>query len=278
MSRRILISDTDWLQPGHGATASGGSWISGAGLENLSDRRPQVVAAATAADAGSTQFTVDLSAPRAIGLIYFANLITTAAGTIRVRVATDSGFTSVVYDSTVVSVRPQDAGGSISEAEFDALGRTRIFVPPAPVTGRYVKVEVVDTAATPPLRIGCFCICSVIEPSHNFKYDWSITPIDQSDITRVPFGSTYVTLRGIKNRIDFGFVFLPENEAIAQFLRLLRIKGRSGPLIASLFPDNVSPSFSLERTSVYGTLITDGQLTNPFFQLYNVAMQLEQEI
>ncbi len=273
--RRLLISDTDWALTG---VYMDGIWNAAAPIANIIDHRPQLIAQAYDASLGSTQFRVDLGAPRSIGLIYFANLITTVNGIIQVKVATDAGITTVVYNSGQVSTRPQDASGSYSEAEFLALGRTRVFVPPTPVTGQYIQVVVDDSAASPPLQIGTFCACSVYQASLNFGYGWSMTSIDESSVQHVPYGSTYMIRRGKRNRFNFGWPALPENEAFTQLMRLVRVKGKSTPLIVSLFPDDVSPAVGVERSSIYGLFSTDSPISNPFFARYAATLQIDQLI
>ncbi len=272
--RRVLISDVDWALTG---SFSGGSWDSAGPLSNLINGRPTVVARAANTDPTQT-FIIDLGDAVSIGAVFLANLITTDTATVQVEIATDSGFTSVVYDSTAVSTRPQDAGGSYGEAEFLALGRTRVFVPDAPVTGQYVRVTIVDSDAVIPVQLGCISVCSVYEASINPKYGASITPIDESEVTRTPFGASYFTKRGMRHRANFGWDFLEQSEAFTQLMRIVREKGTTTPLVVVLFSDDFSTAIGLERTSLYGTISTASPLTFAFFEHYSAALQIDQLI
>ena len=107
-----------------GATATGG-FLANAPTSNLLIPRPQLTAIAPG---GSVSFTVTLSAPALIGLIYFANLIADVSATVTV---------SAGAFSQTVGVYPVDSNGPYDQIEFDSLGRPRFFVLPTPTTGQH---------------------------------------------------------------------------------------------------------------------------------------------
>ena len=289
MARRILISRRDWLQD-PAASLTGGVWQPGLPLANLLDPRPQLVAEAVSnVDWGSTQFTVDLGYARTVGLFFFANLRATSLGIMRLRAGNDPAFATNTFDSGWTTCWPPD-GSTPFEAnpwgelalthvympdEYEKLGYPRILIPSAAISCRYIKVEIHDSTNSTLLQIGCFGACEVWAPPVNFAYGWSITPLDESDVQRVPGGASYVTERGMRRRLNLGFPMLDEDEVKSRSLGLALIKGRSTHLVTVPFPDDTN---NLEKLAVYGMVSQDGAIGNPFFATYAQPFQIDQSI
>jgi len=288
MARRILISRRDWLQD-PAASLAGGVWQPGLPLVNLIDHRPQLVAeAVTNLDWGSTQFTVDLGYARIVGLFFFAQLRATSLGIMRLRAGNDPAFVTNTYDTDWTTCWPPD-GSTPFEAnpwgelalthvympdEYEKLGYPRILVPAAPISCRYIKVEFIDPTSSTPLQIGCFGACEVWEPAEDrLAPGWEWTAIDESDVSRVPGGSTYFTERMTRRRLNLGFTVLPEAEVRSKVLGLVLIKGRSKPLVVVMFPDD---TYNLEKEAIYGTISRDSPISNPFFALRSFSSQIDQ--
>ncbi len=286
MARRILIGRTDWAQD-PAAVLSGGFWSPGLPLANLLDPRPQFVAEAiTNIDWAATQFRIDLGYQRKVGLFHFANLRASALGLMQLRASLASDLSSPTYDSGIVSCRPLDStpfgytpwgrytvSGAYDEDEYVALGLPRFFIPDAIIDCRYLLVEIMDSTAVSPLQIGCFGAYEIWEPPLNFTYGWTVTPMDESDVQRVPYGSTYISARGIRRRLSLGFPLLPETEVLSRSLGLALIKGRSQPLVAVPFPDDAA---NREKTAIYGLVSQDSAISNPFFARYAHPFQIDQ--
>lgn len=287
MARKILISRRDWLQQS-GVAFSGGSWQQP--LTNMIDPRTQLVAMAADNDWTSTTFDVALGVQRNnVGLVHFQNFRTTQLGVMRLRLGLAGDFSTATYDSGWVSTWPQDsdpltgltawgdwtATGTYASDEYVALNLPRFFIPPAVIQARYVRLEVHDNSAIVPLAIGAMGVCEVWEPPLNFQYGWSITPLDESDISNVPYGSSYITQRGKRNRFSFGFPALPEAEMLAKGFGLGRLKGKSQPLAAVLFPDDGG---DIEKRAVWGLVSQDSAISNPFFGRYAYPFQIDQLI
>lgn len=269
---------------------SGGYWSNSMPLRNILDPRPSFVAEAISnLDWNSTAFMVDLGCIRnRIGLFFFANLHTSSLGYMRLKVSLNSDMSSPTYQTGPVGTWPQDKdgnsidpwgdwtlNGAYSSEEYEALGMTRFFVPSVPISGRYISVEIMDSGASQPLKIGCFGACEVWESPNDYGPAAQISILDESDITKVPFGSSYVTKRGIRRRFNFGFPAFEKNEMLSKTLGLALIKGKSQPLAVVMFPDEVG---SLEKTSLYGLVSSDGVISNPFFGYYAQPIQIDQLI
>ena len=287
MARKILISRRDFLQD-PAAVLSGGFWS--LPITNILDSKPQLVAKAVSnLDLASMQFNVDLGFQRNyVGLFFFANLKTTTLGLIRVRASLNSNMSSPTYDTGFVSSWPQDStpggftpwgeftlNGVYDIEEYTRLGMPRFFIPAVPVQCRYLRVEVNDTTATSPLEIGCFGACEGWESPEDFAPAPQITFLDESEITKVPYGSKFIEFRGMRRRFNFGFPVITKNEMLSKTLGLALLKGKTQPLVVVSFPDETS---NLEKTSVYGLVSQDGVISNPFFGHYAQPIQIDQLI
>lgn len=285
--RKIIITNRDWMQHEDASFIAGnGSWA--LPLTNLLDARPQVVAEAVdSRDLNSTKFDVDLGGQRKVGLIWFVGLNTTSMGLIAIKAGTDPTFASNNYTAST-TCWPQDSvagenngwgewtlNGAYLYDTYAALGMPRFFVPPAVIACRYIRVEIRDTTNSGKLQIGCFGASEIWEPPLNFSYGWQITPIDESDIQRVPFGSTDVTQRGMRRRLNLGFPALPLSEVWARSFDLTLTKGRTKPLVVIPFSDTTEVT-RLEKAGVYGFVSADSQLSNPYFERYAQPFQIDQ--
>jgi len=281
------------------ATFSLGAWLTP--FDALVDPRPQVVMAARSPSPEDTRFDINFGAQRNnVGLIHFQRLMVSQLATIRVRLSNDPNFTSTTYDSGVVSGWPVDKPqfstspwgnltitGQYEVDEYMALGMPRYFIPPAPVTATYCRVNIADVSADVPAQIGCFGCCEIWQPIRSLDLGWSTTFVDESDIETVPYGSRYILARGKRRRLNIGFSSIrqlpspgtspaPEDiELMQRALGWVAMMGRSTPLAISIFPDDTP---NLEKRTVWGTLSDDVAIDNPYFATYRMSMTLEQLI
>ncbi len=284
MARNLLITRRDWAQQGT-FVAGYGAWV--LPLTQMLDPDPQLVAEAVVNDDwNATRFRIDLGAQHTCGVIWFANLRTTRLGLIQVTASLNSDMSSPTYDSGLIPSWPQDSvsgdytpwgewtvSGVYSGEEYGALGMPRFFVPTAAVEARYIHVQIKDVTATEPLKIGCFGVSEVYEFGRNFAFDWGVTTLDDSEIATVPFGSTKVTDRGRRRRINMGFDLVDETEFWSKSFGLSLYKGRAMPLVVIPFPEETA---QLEKQGLYGGFSDDGKLRNPFLGVYAMSLQFDQ--
>ncbi len=159
--------------------------------------------------------------------------------------------------------------------EYQDLGMKRFLIPPSPVSARYIQVDIRDTTNPNGIQVGCFGASEVWESPNDFAPAPQITLVDESDVERVPFGSSYVNLRGKRRRFNYGFPALDKDEVLSKTLGLFLTKGRSEPLIIISYPDE---EMSLEKTSVYGLVTNDGVISNPFFGHLSQPIQVDELI
>ena len=251
-----------------GATATGG-FMANAPTSNLLIPRPQLTAIAPG---GSVSFTVTLSAPALIGLIYFANLIADVSATVTV---------SAGAFSQTVGVYPSIPTALTTKSNSTAsAARVSLSCPPPRWSAR-------STSRSPAASFRCRWdnghLLDLAGPI-GMAFGWGLTMKDLSAFDRVTFGSPYVTRRQMLRVLNMGFDFLVEGGVYANIadqvfegasspFQASVIAGQSRPIAAIPFPDDVD---NLERKSVAGYVNTGQQFTNPLFATWNTTFSIEQ--
>lgn len=260
MARNSIITTNDWAQD-PGASISGGSWETQLPATNMLTLQPQLVAQATGS---SVSFIVNLGASRSVGLIHVQRLVTSSSGTIQVVAGS--------YDSGSVNSWATDGAGVYPPLLYAALGRTRFFIPPAPVVTSSVSFIINGGAA--PLQIGYVGVCEIKELPGNMLVGNVRSVIDESSIDQTPFGSTYVTLRARRRRLDFGVGGLSESNGDSVAMSdLSLVNGRSSPVVVAKFPDD---TLNLERNTIWGLMTNDQPFTNSFYGHCDATFQITQ--
>ncbi|WP_188263173.1 hypothetical protein [Azospirillum tabaci] len=279
MARKVLISRRHWT-----GAFSGGAWA--LPLTNLLKPQPQIVAEAASTDPDDSWFVMDLGGTRKVGLFYFAMLLCSSAGRLWLQASTEADFSTPTFDTGWTTCWPRDKEpmtqdpwgvftiyGLIDADEYAALGFPRLFVPPAIIDCRYIRIRIDDQTASRPPAIGTFVVAEVYQPAINIAYDWKITPVDNSTVAQVPYGSAFSTVRPTQRRLQFGLGFIEQEEFIAQAFGTFLVKGKHAPFVVVPFPDDERHR---EKTAVYGLLTDDPEFTNPFFRRYAVTPTLLQ--
>ena len=263
MPRNLMVSRYDWGQDPL-SNISGGTWETQLPSANMLRIQAQVVAQAIGS---SVTFALNFATVQSIGAVHLQRLVADPTGTIDI-----PGFTS-----GPVSVLPT----GMDALTFAALGRPRVFIPSAAVLTNTIAVTI--TGATTPLQIGYIGACEMIELPVNMEFNWKIVQLDESDVQRTPFGSTYIVLRGKRHRLNLGVGFIRQggiygNAAADQIWPIFDaavIAGRSFPILAAPLPDDID---NLERIAVWGTSTTDQEFANDFFATWHTAYQIDQLI
>jgi hypothetical protein len=288
VARKILVSRRDFCQSdGVSFDESVGFWNGNLPKENMFDLNPQKVAETiNSVDTACTKFKIDLGQTRnRVGVFWFANLHVSSLAFLRLRFSSNSDMSSPSYEVNT-TCWPQDTvagtntvwgdfslNGVYSIEEYRDLGMKRFLIPSSPVLGRYIQVDIRDTTNPNGIQIGCFGASEVWESPNDFAPAPQITLIDESDVERVPSGSSYINRRMKRRRFNYGFPALDKDEVLSKTLGLFLVKGKSEPLVIISYPDDDN---SLEKTSVYGLVTNDGIISNPFFGHYAQPVQVDE--
>lgn len=269
MARKVLISRYDRAQdPAVTITVGAGGFTAGLPAANMLDIHPQRVAQATVQ---SIAFTIQLGASRTIGAIHLQNFVTDVSGTVRVQAG--------AYDSGVVNSWATDGAGTYDPGEYAALGRPRIFVPPAPVAASTVVFTV--NAGAGVAQIGFAGVCEVWEPPYSLDWGWSFDYLDESDIQTVPYGTRWFTPRGKRRRLNCGIGLIPDdraaggNDYASAAQQVSAINGMTAPVLIVPLPDDTA---TLERRALWGNISAAPKITNPYSFVYAETLQLDQGI
>lgn len=209
-------------------TLSNGTWSSSLPLTNLQNRFLSKVARSTAATTASTKLDCDLGVARAIGVVAVVKHNFSTAAQWRVRGASDSGFTSIVYDSGTIAAWPS----GITAEDVASMAMSCWVCPSSAQTARYWRVEITDTAnAAGYVQFGRLVIAGGYEPSYR-PHVSSVVGFDDSSSRAVTDGgkTALYDVRAIRRSAKVGFDTLPEAEAFASAWLMQRQLSTSGQL------------------------------------------------
>lgn len=182
---------------------------------------------------------IDLGTASSIEMVALINTNLSAAATWRIRISTAdaTGDTGDALDTTAIN------------AGVDTRYKKAIYVLSSAVTGRYVKINLID-ASLPYLAVGRAVVCKAFKPTYNFSPNAQVFYRDWSNRYSAYDGQTWV-LRGSMQR-GFAFV-LPavtdtERNSIGE--ELLQDHGIHQDVLVCL--DQASTN--LGRDSVWGLL------------------------
>lgn len=206
-------------------TFSSGSWVTTLPLTNLQNRQLSKVARSTDATITSTKFDCDLGVARAVGVIALPKHNFTTAATVRVRGASDSGFTAVVYDSGTV------AGWPTGVTLEDANGMNIAFwlAPSTLQTARYWRVEITDTANPAGyVQLGRVIIAGAYTSTYAPNYGGSTGLETETARTVTDGGGALYDERPIRRTHRFTIANMAAAEAFAKAWKMQRQLAVSG--------------------------------------------------
>lgn len=280
----LAIYDTITDRTGVAMTASSGSST----LSRLLDIRPgyqwQTTGCAAeylALDAGAGE-TFDVDTVAIVG--HNADL----DGTIRTRISDQSDLSLPTIDQTddywppVYGLGDQFGlyfGGYPQLTDFAQFTYFRVIRLGAQYSGRYLRLDLANSGNTAGvLRTGRVMAGVGWQPSRNFQFGWQYRWVDPSPVKRTD-GGGIIASRKVKFReftISIGGGGLPLSELLAYADDMIRILGRTRPLLLVLFPD--ADVNRIYRTSVYGVITSDVAIVGQHPELGSVAQITVQEL
>ena len=273
------------------ALAEGAVWTastqaSGFPVNNLKNRRRRQIWRATTAVSGQW-VKVHLGSGshfvKTVGVTGF-NLIPGAI--IHVEASTnDITYTSII-DLVCEAVYPQGVSsgsvgfgeGGFGEGGFGGGGSLNRFIGRALIgffssrSEPYWRFTFSDVNQSEPYEAGLIYVGSYFEPTEQIGLNWSLAPIDPTEIEETPIGQTADTEFpvGPYLGLSFGFPYISQSDVFDSWLpaiRTYRILQRD--IFLSLFPDVTNELRTL--TNLFGRIVNRPQVTNLANRAYSIS-------
>jgi hypothetical protein len=237
-----------------------GWWLDVQPITNLSDPDPQLYAVTNGLDPSGTNFLVDLTELRTVGIVGIVNHNLSSTAKWRILFSED-GITTI-YDTGELQAWPVveqfgtlpwgvfNWGGVLPPETAKAWQINSFCIPEEVQLARYLKVYLIDPANEEgELRVGRFWAGPVWQPSINAQLPIYYSFEDLSKVTYSRGGRACVDEAPRRRVIRFTVSYLPEAEMMTQvFDQLDRANGISGDLI--LIPKPNEPD-QMHRQAIY---------------------------
>jgi hypothetical protein len=238
---------------------SGGTWT--LPVANMQDPDIAVVARSANATNAATTFRVDLGSEKQVDGMAFGPCNLSPGATWRAVACSDSGYTTVVYDTGVLSINGEiidwadtaswleweDSGFWLGISDYSSLTELPQFnyhiVPVADIadaTARYWEFTFDDELnADGYLDIGRLVMAAAFRPAHNYNEDNSLSFEQLVDIEESLGGKRQYFERGIRRVFRAGFTHLTKDELFGDTLRMALRSARSRQVFVVPDPDDV---------------------------------------
>lgn len=253
--------------------AAYGSWQASLPLTNLQNRSLSKIARSTDATNASTKFRFSTDIARIIGAVGFVNHNLSSTAQYRYRVYSDSGYTTLAYDSGTLDVWPQMPFGTYewedlrfwdltaTDEDLALFTKTLIHIPTASVSEQYYQVEFFDTAnENGYVQLGRVFIGSIYQPFYNMDIGASIGYESGTVIDTAMSGAEYFDRRGSYRVARFNLNHLTSEEAVLNN----DIQKISGTDAEVLFVYDPSDNLNLSRRSFLGRIRTMSPIEQPY--------------
>lgn len=270
------------------ATLSLGSWNAGSyGLNNLKDYRLSKKARTTNAAEASTKLRFALADKINIGAVILAGTNCSVEASSQLLIYSDSGFTSLVYDSGVVAAYPDGTipygqipfgapnwwTGKPLPAEIARFQRNICHVLSNHAYEAYGELRIFDSGnAAGYIEAGRLFVGQAWQPEVNAEYgsvQLRLTP--RTRITRARDGTPYWDAERPDFSIPFSLHSLDKDEAMRS-LDIQALVDLHGEVWVSWDPDDVEYAF---RRQAFGRLAALDPVEHPRWALYKTGFQVE---
>lgn len=215
----------------------------------------------------SAYLIVDLGSVQSIDTVLLRGITVGSSGTAQVRIsATDPQVESaLLHDSGALS-----SGSSSFDVAYDALVRLLS----TPVSGRYVRIDLLDSAASY-VEAGRLFVGLRTTFDRNFTFGWSIGWADRSVKSKTRGGQTLTWNDNSYRILDVNFDSVSSSQRYGIVESIDRLNGQRTDILFITDPD----STNLPRDSIWG-LITDlspvvqPQLVDIFGRQYKIEERL----
>lgn len=267
---------------------SGGSWQASLPLLNLQNRQVQKVARSLDELPANTQFQINLTQPRAIGVLGLVVHNISVSGQVRITASDTAGFSTLYYDSGWIDAWPagqipieslewEDDNfwlGTLSASARAGYQSPFIHVLPETKNLQHWKVEVNDSANPDGyVQIGRLFMSPAWVPSVNYSYGAGLGYQDPTPVDVSLSGAEFFDTRSKFRVFDFTLDYILGSEAYSYALELQRLAGTSGEVL--VVPDKDDTSTVPVRSFV-GRLIQAGRIQQVQPSAFSVNFQIKE--
>jgi hypothetical protein len=263
--------------------AAYGSWSATLPLSNIKNRQLGKKARSTNADNASTKLRFSLSQSRIIQSIAIVNHNLTNGATWRYRVYSDSGYTTLVYNSGILNVWPIMPFGTyeweddrfwdlqLSAEDAELFTKSIVYIPSTTMDASYYQIEFFDsTNAAGYVELGRIFIGAIYQPKLNMNLGASIGDETNTVIDTAISGAEYFDRRASSRVARFTLDHLDYDESIING-DIIKISGTDAEVLYIYDSDT---ELYLHRRAFLGRLRT----LSPISQPYNTRFQTSYEI
>lgn len=267
---------------------SGGTWVATLPRALLQDRVIGRTARTVNTALDSTKFDIDLGGTKKTQLISLRNHNFSLQARYRIRGASDSGFTSTVYDSGWLDVWPTVYPYGTLEWEDDnwwsgkyTLEETQGYVPElvhiinTPKVPRYWRIEIDDTVnAAGFVQIGRLFIGPAWQPKLNMSYQGAALGWEtKTEVQEAIGGAEYFQRRTPYRLQRLALDAMEQSEAFSQAFELMRRAGVDQEVLFIHDPDDTVHAL---RRRFLARLRTLSPIEYPYFNTNRAAFELKE--
>ena len=265
--------------------ASYGSWEASLPLTNIKNRTLSKVARSTSDANADTKFRFSLTKDRIISTVAIINHNLSTNATWRYRVYSDSGYTTLTYDSGILEVWPTMPVGYFEweddgfwnmrtpEEDRDYLSPTTIHVPTALVVNQYYQIEFFDDANPDGyVQLGRVFVGKKYQPTVNMSLGASVGNESRTLIDEAISGAEYFDRRNSYRVARFDLSLLDSSDSILN-ADLMKISDTDSEVVFVYDPDD---AIGIGRKSFLGRLRTLSAIEQPYTQFYRTAYEIKE--
>lgn len=257
-----------WEIPSDEGTYSGGSWVSGGGIEldNLKTQDITEIARTNDIAGASTQWAIDLGALKPVSGFAIINHNAPTVATYAIRLS-ETGSPDFVYEAEDLRFwEPTVVWGSRPWGAFpwdlvdpdDYPGTSIAYhLAPATVYARYIYVEATIPSGSY-FDAGRFLGGQAFQPLLNMNAA-SVRPVDPSEVRRTRGGKRMVLSRPIYRQWRVTLSMQTEEEAMGVYFDLMYHRAKSGAMLLVFDPDKAAAIRA--RLTLYCALVDTTEIS-----------------
>jgi len=265
--------------------AAYGSWEASLPLNNLKTRTLSKLARSTDATNASTKFRFSLAKARIIGTVAIINHNLSTNAQWRYRVYSDSGYTTLVYDSGLLEAWPTMPVGYFEweddgfwnmrtpEEDRELFTATTIHVPSTVVIDQYYQVEFFDDTNTDGyVQLGRVFVGKKYQPTINMALGASVGYESRTVIDEAISGAEYFDRRGSYRVARFNLQLLDSSDALLNS-DLMKISDTDQEVV---FVYDQDDAIGISRRSFLGRLRTLSPIEQPYTQFFQTSHEIKE--